>query len=58
MKNDDQTGIEFEESSGNVFEDLGLEDSGALFARAKLGFHITQILKDRGLKQREIANEK
>ena len=55
MKNNNQTESEFEESSGNVFEDLGLEDSGALFARAKLGFHVTEILKGRELKQREIA---
>ena len=55
MSNNDQAKIEFEESSGNVFVDLGFEDADELFARAQLGFHVTKILKDRGLKQREIA---
>ena len=56
-KNDtkDQREIEFEEGSGNVFADLGLEDADELFARAQLGFHVYKILKDKGLKQREIA---
>ena len=35
MKNNDQTDIEFEEGSGNVFADLGLEDADELFARAQ-----------------------
>lgn len=47
--------IEFEESSGNVFSDLGLEDADELFARAQLGFHVHRILKAKMLKQREIA---
>jgi len=55
MNNKDQAKIEFEESSGNVFVDLGFEDADELFARAQLGFHVTKILKDMGLKQREIA---
>jgi predicted XRE-type DNA-binding protein len=55
MRDDDRAETGFEESSGNVFADLGLEDADALFARAKLGFHVYTILKDRGLKQREIA---
>lgn len=46
---------EFEEGSGNVFADLGLDDSDELFARAKIGFHIYQILKGKKLAQREIA---
>jgi predicted XRE-type DNA-binding protein len=55
MSDNDQTKIEFEESSGNVFADLGFEDSDELFTRAQLGFHVNRILRDRGLKQREIA---
>jgi predicted XRE-type DNA-binding protein len=55
MKNDEQTAPEFEEGSGNVFADLGLEDAEALFARAKLGLHVFKLLKDRKLKQREMA---
>jgi predicted XRE-type DNA-binding protein len=46
----------FEEGSGNVFADLGLEDSDELFARAKIGFHVYQILKDKKLPQRKIAS--
>lgn len=29
--------IEFEESSGNIFADLGLKDADELFARAQIG---------------------
>jgi predicted XRE-type DNA-binding protein len=47
--------IEIEESSGNVFADLGLPDADELFSRAKLGFHVYQLLEARGLKQREMA---
>ena len=47
--------IKFEESSGNTFVDVGLEDSGELYARAQIGVHVFRILKDKKLKQREIA---
>jgi predicted XRE-type DNA-binding protein len=56
MKNDDRTEIEFEESSGNVFADLGLADADELLIRAKIGFHVYNLLKARSLKQREIAD--
>jgi predicted XRE-type DNA-binding protein len=46
---------ECQAGSGNVFADLGLDDSDELFARAKIGFHVYQILKARKLPQREIA---
>jgi len=55
MRNDDELETEFEEGSGNVFADLGLEDADELFARAKLGFHVYKLLKDRNLKQKEIT---
>ena len=55
MSDKDQTRIEFEESSGNVFTDLGLEDADELFARAQLGFHVYKILEDKKIKQREMA---
>ena len=55
MKADDQTTIEYEEGSGNVFADLGLEDSDELFTRAQLGFHVHKILQAKKLKQRDIA---
>ena len=50
-----RAGIEYEESSGNVFADLGLEDADELFTRSRLGFHVYKILADHQLKQREIA---
>ena len=48
--------IEWEESSGNVFADLGLDDADELFTRAQIGFHVYTLLKQRKLKQREIAS--
>lgn len=47
--------IEFEESSSNVFADLGLEDAEELEARAQVGYHVFMILKEKDLRQREIA---
>src|SRR5436309_11005259 len=55
MSKAERAGIEFEEGSGNVFADLGLEDADELFTRSRLGFHVYELLKDRELKQREIA---
>ncbi len=55
MKDKHQEAPEFEEGSGNVFADLGFADSAELFARAKLGFHVYKLLKDKKLEQREIA---
>jgi len=48
--------IKFEEGSGNIFADLGLEDSGELYTRAQIGIHVFRILRDRKLKQRQIAD--
>ncbi len=50
------SGIEYEEGSGNVFADLGLDDAEELLTRAQIGFHVYTLLKSRKLKQREIAN--
>lgn len=47
--------IEFEQGSGNVFADLELDDADELFTRSQIGFHLYQILKQRNLKQKEIA---
>jgi len=55
MRNNNQARTAFEEGSGNVFADLGLEESDELFARAKIGFHVYQVLKAKKLPQREIA---
>jgi predicted XRE-type DNA-binding protein len=47
--------IEYEESSGNVFEDLGLENAEELQARGKIGYHLICLLEEKKLKQREIS---
>jgi predicted XRE-type DNA-binding protein len=47
--------ISFEEGSGNVYADLGLEDADELFARAQIGFRVYQILSAQKIKQRDIA---
>ncbi|WP_019503819.1 helix-turn-helix domain-containing protein [Pleurocapsa sp. PCC 7319] len=49
----DSKQIEFEESSGNVFADLGLENSDELMIRAKIGFHVASLIEE--LKQKEAA---
>ncbi len=48
--------IEFQESSGNIFADLGLKDSDELYARAQIGVHVFKILSEMKLKQREMAD--
>jgi len=45
----------FEDSSGNVFADLGLEDAEELFTRGKIGIQVIRLLKQRNLKQRDIS---
>jgi predicted XRE-type DNA-binding protein len=50
------TSHDYIESSGNIFADMGLEDSEELLTRAQLGYSVRQILKEKGLKQREIAD--
>jgi predicted XRE-type DNA-binding protein len=45
----------FEESSGNVFADLGLENASELFTRGKIGIQVLHLLSQRNLKQREIS---
>lgn len=47
--------IEFQESSGNVFEDLNLPDSDELFFKATLGFEVFQIIEKRKLTQAQAA---
>jgi len=47
--------IEFEESSGNIYADLGLADADELLTRAQIGFFVFKILERKKLKQREIA---
>jgi predicted XRE-type DNA-binding protein len=47
--------IEHEESSGNVFADLGFPHSERELVKAKLTVQIYRLLKDRGLTQAEAA---
>lgn len=54
-KDREEAESELEAGSGNVFADLGLDDSDELYARAKIGFHVYQIVKRKKLAQREIA---
>lgn len=51
----EQIRIEFEESSGNVFADLGFEDADELYARGLIGCHVVALLQEKKLKQRELA---
>jgi len=46
---------EYEIGSGNVFADLELDDADEFLTRAQLGRTVRLILKERKLKQREIA---
>lgn len=47
--------IEIEESSGNVFADLGLPDPEERLAKADLAIAIARTIRDRGLTQTEAA---
>lgn len=45
----------FVTGSGNVFADAGLADADELYFRAQLALMIANIIRDRGLTQREAA---
>lgn len=45
----------FEESSGNVFADLGFDDADEMLMRGKIGIQVVRLLRERNLKQRESA---
>jgi len=49
------TSIPTEQSSGNVFADLGVPDSEEALAKADLAIRISQIITDRGLTQAQAA---
>jgi predicted XRE-type DNA-binding protein len=49
------TEIIFEESSGNVFADLGFDNADEMLMRGKIGIQVIKLLKSRNLKQREIS---
>jgi len=48
--------IEIEDSSGNVFQDLGMPDGGERLAKAELARVIRAIIKDKGWTQRRAAD--
>ncbi len=50
-------GIEFEESSGNVFADLGLSNPDERLKKSDLAYEIFKIISSRKLTQREAAIE-
>ncbi len=54
MKN--ETSIELEKSSGNVFEDLQLPNPEEHLFKAELAYSINNLIKKRGLKQKDAAN--
>ncbi len=47
--------IEFENSSGNVFADLGLDEADELYTRAALGAQVVTLLKEEGYTQAETS---
>jgi len=47
--------IDYTESCGNVFTDLGLENADVLYAKSKLAVQILKIIKRRKLTQTETA---
>lgn len=47
--------IEFERGSGNIFADLGFEDAEALHTRGLIGCHVVKLLHEKNMKQRELA---
>ena len=48
--------LDYEVSSGNVFEDLGLPDAEELDLKATLAIEIGQIIRRRGLTQSQAAS--
>ena len=47
--------IEAEQSSGNIFVDLGVPDPDEQLAKADLAIEIIRIIRERGLKQSQAA---
>ena len=48
---------EYHITQGNVFADLGLEDSDELLARAKLLMEVSRLIKTSKLSQKQIAEK-
>ena len=47
--------IEYEESSGNVFADLGLSNPEEALAKSQLAWEISRIIKRKKLTQTKVA---
>jgi predicted XRE-type DNA-binding protein len=47
--------IQIVESSGNVFEDLGLPDADILSVKSTMAIYIWKVISDRGLTQKQAA---
>jgi predicted XRE-type DNA-binding protein len=45
----------FEESSGNIFADLGFDNADEMLMRGKIGIQVVRLLRERNVKQREAA---
>ncbi|MDO5693658.1 MAG: helix-turn-helix transcriptional regulator [Pseudomonadota bacterium] len=48
-------GIEVEESSGNVYADLGMVDADEMLVKSQLSMKIEEIIKSRGWTQQQAA---
>jgi len=56
-KQKEEENIPYETSSGNVFADLGLEQSDELLAKAKLLNNVSTLIKNSGLSQKDVAEK-
>lgn len=48
---------DYEVTTGNIFEDLGLDQSEELMARAKLLHQVSSLIKNSGFSQKEVAKK-
>ena len=55
MKTREIDGIEIEESSGNVYADMGLPDAGEMLVKCQLSMKIEEIIKSRRWTQQQAA---
>ena len=49
--------IKFEKGSGNVFADLGLDDSDELYTRAQIGIHVIMAIKKTKIPGQKVIGE-
>jgi len=47
--------IEFEESSGNIFADLGLENAEEMQTKGLIGCHVVELLSQKSMTQKELG---